>query len=193
MFIQTESTPNPNSIKFLPGCKVAGDLPPADFETLEATETRSGLAVSLFQINGVARVYLGADFVTVTKTHAQSWEGLKTLVMAAIMDHFAAELPVFLDGVDSSHNEAPEKHYEGETAEIVEQIKELIELRIRPAVAQDGGDIVFEDFESDTGIVYLSMRGACAGCPSSTMTLKQGVENLLRHYVPEVAAVEAVL
>ena len=139
------------------------------------------------------RVFLGADFVAVSKVESGDWTQLKPLVLAAIMDHFVAGLPVMDDGQAASPAARTDITYEGDAAEIVEEIQELIETRVRPAVAQDGGDIVFDRFEPDTGIVHLHMRGACAGCPSSTYTLKQGIENMLKAYVPEVTAVEAVL
>jgi len=145
-------------------------------------------------VDGVDRVFLGRDFVSINKDPARDWKHVKPMVLAAIMDHFMAGLPVVEDGaVTASETSGDGTVYEGAAAEIVEEIKELIETRVRPAVAQDGGDIIFHRFEPDTGIVHLSMRGACAGCPSSTMTLKQGIENMLKTYVPEVTAVEAVL
>ena len=139
------------------------------------------------------RVFLGNDFVSINKAEDKDWRHVKPMVLAAIMDHYMARLPVVEDGAEPSASSEADVTYEGEAAEIVEEIRELIETRVRPAVAQDGGDIIFHRFEPDTGIVHLSMRGACAGCPSSTMTLKQGIENMLKTYVPEVTAVEAVL
>jgi NFU1 iron-sulfur cluster scaffold homolog, mitochondrial len=189
MFIQTEATPNPDTVKFLPGLPVAGDLGAFDFPDLPSASS-SPLARALFEVDGVERVFLGADFVSVSKDAARDWKYLKPIVLAAIMDHYMAGLPVVEDGPAS---DADDIVYEGEAAEIVQEIKELIETRVRPAVAQDGGDITFRSFDSATGVVHLNMRGACAGCPSSTMTLKQGIENMLRTYVPEVTAVEAVL
>lgn len=189
MFIQTEPTPNPDTVKFLPGKEVAGLRGPFDFPDAGSARI-SLLARALFQIDGVDRVFLGNDFVSINKTPAADWRQVKPMVLAAIMDHYMAGLPVVEDGAGAAPDE-PE--YEGETAEIVKEIKELIETRVRPAVAQDGGDIVFHRFDAETGIVHLSMRGACAGCPSSTMTLKMGIENMLRTYVPEVTAVEAAL
>lgn len=190
MFIQTEPTPNPDTMKFLPGQPVAGDLGAFDFPDIESARP-SLLARALFQVDGVQRVFLGRDFVSISKDASKDWRHVKPMVLAAIMDHFMAGLPV----VEASavQGDGAETVYEGETAEIVDEIKELIETRVRPAVAQDGGDIVFHRFEAETGIVHLAMRGACAGCPSSTMTLKQGIENMLKTYVPEVTAVEAVL
>lgn len=192
MFIQTESTPNPDTMKFLPGRDVVGDQGPFDYRNIDAAES-SPLAQALFSVTGVVGVFLGSDFVSITKTSEQEWKHVRTLCLATIMDHFVAELPVILQSKSASSDADSERIYEGETAEIVAEIKELIDTRVRPAVARDGGDIVFHGFDSETGLVQLHMRGACAGCPSSTFTLKQGIENLLRTYVPEVTAVEAVL
>jgi Fe-S cluster biogenesis protein NfuA len=186
MFIQTEATPNPQVLKFLPGRAVLEDGG-VDFADADAA-ARSPLATALFALDGVQRVYLGSDFLTVGKSDDRDWAHLKAPVLAAVMDHFTSGRPTLLreDGT------ADETVYEGETAQIVEEIKELLDAKIRPAVAQDGGDIVFDRFVAETGVVYLHMRGACSGCPSSAMTLKAGVENMLKHYVPEVTAVEAV-
>lgn len=194
MFIQTEDTPNPQSMKFVPGQAVlgAGALG-LDFPTQESA-VASPLAQMLFETDGVMSVYLGAEFVTVTKAEAVEWLHIKPAILGAIADFFTAGLPVLADGAgDRSDAPAtPLEDYEGEDREVVEQIIELIETRVRPAVAADGGDIVFKHFEPRTGVVFLAMQGACAGCPSSTMTLKSGIENMLKHYVPEVASVEAV-
>lgn len=190
MFIQTQSTPNPETLKFLPGRPVS-PVTAYDFAS-EAESAASPLAEALFAITGVRGVFLGDDFVSITKSDETDWAVLKPQALAAIMDHFVSGAPILAEGAGASGREdAGEIAYEGETAEIVAEIKELIATRVRPAVAQDGGDIVFRRFDVETGIVHLSMRGACSGCPSSAMTLKQGVENLLRHYVPEVTAVEA--
>lgn len=188
MFIQTEDTPNPATIKFLPGRDVTGKgNPPADFQRGDNVE-QAPLAEMLFMIPDVARVFFGEDYVSVTKSDSSEWKHLKPAVLGAIMDFFVAGGVPLKEQIAA---EAAEEHsYEGETLEIVEQIKELIELRVRPAVAQDGGDIVFKHFNDEDGTVFLEMRGACAGCPSSTMTLKSGIENLLKHYVPEVTSVE---
>lgn len=191
MFIQTEDTPNPATLKFLPGRDVAGEgRPPVEFE--RGTDvSQAPLAEMLFMIPDVSRVFFGSDYVSVTKSDDAEWKYLKPAVLGAIMDFFVAGgIPLkdqIAEELDSEHS------YEGETAEIVEQIKELLELRVRPAVAQDGGDIVFKHFDDQDGTVFLQMRGACAGCPSSTMTLKSGIENLLKHYVPEVTRVEQAL
>ena len=184
MFIQTEQTPNPATLKFLPGCAVApaGTAHFAD----AAAARRSPLAERLFAVPGVAGVFLGADFVTVSKVEEGDWYQLKPAILAAIMEHFTTGRPVFL--VAEGDDTAAEA--EAEDDEIVSQIKELLETRVRPAVAQDGGDIIFHDYEN--GVVYLHMQGSCSGCPSSTATLKAGIENMLRYYVPEVVEVRAV-
>jgi Fe-S cluster biogenesis protein NfuA len=190
MFIQTQPTPNLATLKFLPGRDVS-PATPYEFISLEEASA-SPLATALFALNGVKGVFLGNDFVSITKSEEADWAVIKPQALAAIMDHFVSGAPVIAD-VTKSETPAVEDDvlYEGETAEIVAEIKELIATRVRPAVANDGGDIIFKRFDVETGIVHLTMRGACSGCPSSTLTLKQGVENLLRHYVPEVTAVEA--
>jgi len=188
MFIQTEDTPNPATLKFLPGKDVIGaGQPPVDIQRGENVSA-APLAEMLFMIPDVSRVFFGSDYISVTKADEAQWKHLKPAVLGAIMDFYVAGGVPLLDQIANA--DVDEKVYEGETLEIVEQIKELIELRVRPAVAQDGGDIVFKHFDDDDGAVYLEMRGACAGCPSSTMTLKSGIENLLKHYVPEVTRVE---
>jgi Fe-S cluster biogenesis protein NfuA len=187
MFIQTESTPNPASLKFLPGREVLG-AGTADFPTREAA-AKSPLALALFDIGGVSGVFFGADFITVSKSSGE-WPQLKPMILGAIMEHFTRGLPV-LEGEVPKASSLGES-YDAADEEIVAQIKELLETRVRPAVAQDGGDIIFRGFEGKSGTVFLNLRGSCAGCPSSTATLKNGIENMLRHYVPEVNAVEAV-
>jgi len=183
MFIQTEQTPNPATLKFLPGVAVMPSGT-ANFPERGAA-SRSPLAERLFELPEVTGVFLGADFITVTKNGDSEWHQLKPAVLAAIMEHFTAGRPIILgDAGDSAAGAA------GEDNEIVAAIKELLETRVRPAVAMDGGDITFEDY--DDGIVYLHMQGSCSGCPSSTATLKAGIENMLRHYVPEVVEVRAV-
>jgi Fe-S cluster biogenesis protein NfuA len=184
MFIQTEATPNPATLKFLPG-RVVMPAGTADFPSAE-TAARSPLAVALFAVAGVEGVFFGADFVTVTKSVDQDWHVMKPVVLGAIMEHFTAGRPILAEGAA-----APAAAQDGEESEIVVQIKELLDTRVRPAVAQDGGDIVFHSFED--GVVYLHMQGSCSGCPSSTATLKSGIENMLRHYIPEVVEVRAVL
>jgi len=185
MFIQTEATPNPAVLKFLPGRVVLGSGTREFRDGAEAAA--SPLALALFEVDGVTRVFFGPDFLTVTKTAERDWSHLKAPILAAIMDHFTSEGPL----ITEAEVAAPAtRTYEGESAQIVSEIIELLDSRIRPAVAQDGGDILFSHFEPDTGVVWLHMRGACAGCPSSAATLKAGVENMLRHYVPEVTRVE---
>src|SRR4029453_9133980 len=190
MFIQTEATPNPEVLKFLPGKTVLGEGT-RDFRTPEEAAA-SPLAVELFEVTGVTRVFYGPDFITVGKHASVDWPLLKAPILAAIMDHFTSGRPLFTEDGDQTagHDEG---HYEGDTAQIVAEIKDLLDTRIRPAVAQDGGDILFSRFDVDTGVVWLNMRGACSGCPSSTATLKAGVENMLKHYVPEVTRVEQTL
>lgn len=188
MFIQTESTPNPATLKFLPGREVMGQGAVADFPD-RASAGRSPLADALFSIPEVERVFFGADFISVTKTDGD-WRHLKPAVLGAIMEHFTRGLPLLAEGA-GAETEAEEGYAEAD-AEIVEQIRELIETRVRPAVAGDGGDIIFKGFDGRAGTVFLQLRGSCAGCPSSTMTLKNGIENMLRHFIPEVNAVEAV-
>lgn len=185
MFIQTESTPNPATLMFLPGRTVA-DGAPADFRTLEET-SRSPLAAALFEIDGVREVFLGSDFVSVTKDDRTDWSQLKPIVLGALMEHFVSGAPVFAEGGEGSEED---EFFAVEDAETVDEIKELIESRVRPAVASDGGDIRFRGFKD--GTVYLSMKGACSGCPSSTATLKHGIQNLLTHFVPDVRAVEQI-
>lgn len=185
MFIQTESTPNPATLKFLPGQTVlqAGT---ADFPEASSAGS-SPLATRIFAVDGVTGVFFGTDFVTVTKTDAVEWDHLKPSILGAIMEHFQSGQPVMSGDTAAAGGHA---EHSGEDSEIVDQIKELLDTRVRPAVAQDGGDITFHGF--DRGVVYLHMQGACAGCPSSTLTLKMGIENLLRHYIPEVVEVRPV-
>lgn len=185
MFIQTESTPNPATLKFLPGQSVL-EVGTADFPSAE-TAGSSPLATRLFGISGVSGVFFGLDFVTVTKTEDTDWDHVKPAILGAIMEHFQSGQPAVSEGDRAASGHA---EHTGEDGEIVDQIKELLDTRVRPAVAQDGGDIVFHGF--DRGVVYLHMQGACAGCPSSTLTLKMGIENLLRHYIPEVVEVRPV-
>lgn len=185
MFIQTEATPNPATLKFLPGRTVmeAGTL---DF-TDEQEARRSPLASALFGVKGVSGVMFGFDFIAVTKDSGE-WQHLKPAILGAIMEHFLGSAPLLLD--DAATTAGGEEFYAPEDAQTVETIKELIETRVRPAVAGDGGDITFRGFRD--GTVYLAMKGACAGCPSSTATLKSGIQNLLRHFVPEVRDVEQI-
>ncbi|PVH29123.1 NifU family protein [Pararhodobacter oceanensis] len=183
MFIQTESTPNPATLKFLPGQNVLGQGT-ADFPEAESAGN-SPLARAIFDVQNVTGVFLGSDFITVTKAEATDWAHVKPAILGAIMEHFQSGRPAIEGQTEEAH-----ATQDGPDGEIVEQIKELLDTRVRPAVAQDGGDITFHGF--DRGVVYLMMKGACAGCPSSTMTLKMGIENLLRHYIPEVTEVRPV-
>lgn len=184
MFIETEGTPNPATLKFLPGRYVM-EFGTADFASPVSAES-SPLALALFDLPGVARVFFGNDFITVTKNDAIDWSALKPQVLAAIMDHFVSGRPV-LEGNAAGLDE---EEIDPDDQEIVDQIKELLDTRVRPAVAGDGGDIVFRGYRD--GVVRLHMQGACSGCPSSRATLKHGIENMLRHFVPEVVAVEQV-
>lgn len=184
MFIQTESTPNPATLKFLPGQAVLG-AGTADFQDAEAAAI-SPLAQRVFSVAGVTAVFFGTDFVTVTKGDAVEWDHIKPAILGAIMEHFQSGQPV-MEGTSENTGHA---EHTGPDEQVVNQIKDLLDTRVRPAVAQDGGDITFHGFEK--GIVYLTMQGACAGCPSSTLTLKMGIENLLRHYIPEVLEVRPV-
>jgi Fe-S cluster biogenesis protein NfuA len=184
MFIETEGTPNPATLKFLPGRTVMG-VGTADFAAPDLAD-RSPLAQALFSLPGVARVFLGSDFVTITKTDVIDWQALRPQVLGVLMEHFVAGRPV----VQGDSDAVLEDDVAPEDREVVEQIKELLDTRVRPAVAGDGGDIVFRGYRD--GVVRLHMQGACSGCPSSSATLKHGIENMLRHYVPEVVAVEQV-
>ena len=185
MFIQTEDTPNPATLKFLPGREVMG-TGTAEFSSEEAAAA-SPLAQRLFEVDGVTSIFLGADFITVAKREDKEWYLMKPAVLGVIMEHFVSGAPVMRE--DGAGEQAGHAGGE-EDSEVVSQIKELLDTRVRPAVAMDGGDITFEGFEE--GVVWLHMRGACAGCPSSTATLKMGIENMLRHYIPEVREVRPV-
>ena len=184
MFIQTEATPNPATLKFLPGRAVltSGTL---DMPSREAA-AQSPLAERLFAINGVNGVFFGSDFITVSKTDGE-WQQLKPAILGAIMEHFMSGAPIVREDAAAP---AADEFFDAKDAEMVATIKELIETRVRPAVANDGGDITFRGFKD--GVVYLNMRGACSGCPSSTATLKHGIQNLLRHFVPDVTEVRPV-
>jgi Fe-S cluster biogenesis protein NfuA len=185
MFIQTEATPNPATLKFLPGKPV---LPGSTREYRNETEAGdSPLASSLFKISGVSGVFLGHDFVTVTRKDAE-WQQLKPAILGTIMDHYLSGAPVIEN--ESAPVPGGDEFFDEGADETVKTIKELLESRVRPAVAQDGGDITFKGFKD--GVVYLNMKGSCAGCPSSTATLKHGIENLLRHFLPEVTEVRPV-
>jgi Fe-S cluster biogenesis protein NfuA len=185
MFIQTEATPNPATLKFLPGKPV---LPGGtrDYRDAQAAE-ESPLAQKLFSVAGVSGVFLGQDFITVSKSGAE-WQHLKPAILGLIMDHYLSGAPMLLG--ESPKDADGEEFFAEDDAEVVSTIKQLLDTRVRPAVAQDGGDITFHGFRE--GVVYLNMKGSCAGCPSATATLKHGIENLLRHFVPEVSEVRAV-
>jgi Fe-S cluster biogenesis protein NfuA len=184
MFIQTEATPNPATLKFLPGRPVLTegvlDIPSA------AEAAKSPLAARLFDVPGVAGVFFGGDFITVTKSDGE-WQHLKPAILGAIMEHFLSGAPIVTDGAEAV---GADEFFDSQDAETVAQIKELIETRVRPAVANDGGDITFRGFKD--GVVFVHMKGSCSGCPSSTATLKSGIQNLLRHFVPEVIEVQPV-
>lgn len=190
MLIETELTPNPATLKFLPGRTVM-DSGTRDFATPEEAEV-SPLADALFALGDVTGVFFGRDFISVTAAPGVDWSGLKPDVLGILLDHFSANMPLFRQGSAGFSVPPPESDFADnpEDADIVAQIKELIETRVRPAVANDGGDIVYRGF--DKGKVFLQMQGACAGCPSSTATLKNGIEQLLKYYVPEVTEVRAV-
>lgn len=180
MFIETESTPNPMTLKFLPGQPILGDKT-ADFADADAALI-SPLAEALFGLEGVTRVFLGGDFVTITKANETDWQALKPQVLGLLMEYLMAGKPILRGGI-----ELDEEDVDPADQEIVTQIKELLDTRVRPAVAGDGGDIIFKGYRD--GVVSLKMQGACAGCPSSTATLKHGIENMLKHYIPEVTSV----
>jgi len=180
MFIETEGTPNPATLKFLPGRDILGDKT-ADFADADAALI-SPLAEALFGLEGVARVFLGGDFVTITKTPVVEWQALKPQVLGLLMEHLTTGQPILRDNIALDAED-----FDPADAEIAAQIKELLDTRIRPAVAGDGGDIIFRGFRD--GVVSLKMQGSCAGCPSSTATLKHGIETMLKHYIPEVSSV----
>lgn len=184
MFIQTEETPNPATLKFLPGRTVMASGT-AEFKSEEDAASGSPLAAALFEVDGVTTVFLAGEFISVSKRDDKEWYLMKPAVLGVIMEHFVAGKPILAEG----GVEAAEAEVRPEDEEVVSQIKELLDTRVRPAVSMDGGDIVFHGYED--GVVTLTMQGACAGCPSSTATLKMGIENMLRHYIPEVREVRA--
>jgi Fe-S cluster biogenesis protein NfuA len=186
MFIQTEATPNPATLKFIPG-RVVVDGNPMEFASREAA-ARSPLAEKLFEVPGVTGVFYGSDFITVTKANGE-WQQLKPAILGAIMEHYMSGVPLLADGAAQSDADLDDEDefFDEADAETVDMIKDLIETRVRPAVANDGGDITFRGFKD--GIVYLNMKGACSGCPSSTATLQHGIQNLLKHFVPDVVEV----
>ncbi len=184
MFIQTEPTPNPNALKFLPGRDVSAEL--RDFVNREEAAA-SPLAETLFELEGVTGIFFGYDYISVTRSpDGPDWPQMKAPILAAIMDHFVSGAALMCDGAGAAAET-------GEDSEVVAEIKALLDSRVRPAVAQDGGDILFDGFDEGTGVLTLRMRGACAGCPSSAMTLKAGVEQMMKHYIPEVTSVEQVI
>jgi Fe-S cluster biogenesis protein NfuA len=187
MFIQTEATPNPATLKFLPG-KVVMENGTAEFRSEEEALAGSPLAARLFSIPGVTGVYFGYDFITVSK-ESQEWQHLKPAILGAIMEHYLSGDPVAA-AAEAGEAEGGLEEFDPADADIVATIKELLDTRVRPAVAQDGGDITFRAFRD--GVVYLHMQGACSGCPSSTATLRHGIENLLKHFVPEVSEVQPI-
>ncbi|MCJ9428245.1 NifU family protein [Kordiimonas marina] len=186
MFIETEPTPNPDTLKFLPG-RVVMERGSANFPDAESAVGASPLAEAMFALSAVRGVFLGYDFITITKDTGENWDSLKPAVLAALMQFYASGIPAFIEHASSGENAVDEDEAD---ADIIDQIKTLLDEKVRPAVAGDGGDIVYRGFKE--GVVYLQMQGACAGCPSSTLTLKHGIENLLKYYVPEVTDVRAV-
>ena len=187
MFIQTEATPNPETMKFLPGQQL---LESGTYEcTTEEAAANSPFAQRLFKLQGVRSIFISGDFVSITKEEDTDWSMLKPMVLAAIMEHLSVGMPIF-HGSGASSESVSQVNEDDD--EITLQIKELLDTRVRPMVAMDGGDIVFDSFDADSGVVYLRMQGACAGCPSSTATLKMGIENMLRHFLPEVQEVRPV-
>jgi Fe-S cluster biogenesis protein NfuA len=189
MFIQTEATPNPATLKFLPGREVMPSGT-ADFRDADSAAQASPLAGRLFAVRGVVGVFFGFDFITVTSDGSADWQHLKPAILGTIMEHFMSGQPVMASGAGDHSDTDGEEFFDKADQEIVVTIKELLDTRVRPAVAQDGGDITFRGYQN--GTVFLHMKGACAGCPSSTATLKHGIQNLLRHFVPEVEHVEQV-
>jgi len=186
MFIQTEQTPNPQTLKFLPGKAVMNEGT-AFFQNVNET-SNSPLAKRLFSVEGVEGVFLGSDFITITKKENLEWQVMKPSVLGAIVDHFNSGDEIYIPKTKEEGKKSLQE--DPNDSDIVKQIKELLETRVRPAVAMDGGDIIYDSFED--GIVYLQMQGACSGCPSSTATLKMGIENMLKHYIPEVQEVKPI-
>jgi len=183
MFIRFEETPNPATLKFIPDDQIVLEKGTAEFKNQKQAATSSPLALQLFEIAGVESIFFGRDFITITKSEKIDWPKIKAEIQATIMDFFVTKKPVMFEKKD-------EEATNDEDSEVVKQIKELIEIKVRPAVAMDGGDIIFHSFEE--GIVRLVLKGSCSGCPSSTITLKNGIENMLKHYIPEVEGVEQV-
>jgi Fe-S cluster biogenesis protein NfuA len=189
MFIQTQETPNPETLKFIPSGETVLGNETAEFKNQKSAATKSPLALQLLEILGVESVFFGSDFITITKGANSSWEEIKSEILATIMDFYVSGKPIMFEQ-KTSENSSENSPENSQDSEIVKQIKELIEIKVRPAVAMDGGDIIFDSFED--GIVKLQLKGSCSGCPSSTITLKNGIENMLKHYIPEVLAVEQV-
>lgn len=190
MFIQTEETPNPATLKFIPDGHVILKKGTAEFKNQKQAEAKSPLALQLFAITGVEAVFFGQDFITITKSGNAVWKYLISEIQAVIMDFFLTGKDVMFENKEDLTLRDSKEDSASEDSEIVKQIKELIEIKVRPAVAMDGGDIIFHSFEN--GVVYLILKGSCSGCPSSTITLKNGIENMLKHYIPEVEAVEQI-
>ncbi len=188
MFIQTEQTPNPKTLKFLPGETVL-ENGTAFFETKRAAEDASPLAAALFQIKDVSGVFFGFDFITITSEDGD-WDEIKPMALGVIMEHYMGGISVMFENRAASESSEGRTDRTEEEEDIILQIKDLLDERVRPAVARDGGDITFYDYQD--GVVFLQMKGACSGCPSSTATLQHGVQNLLKHYIPEIQSVEAV-
>ena len=192
MFIRFEETPNPLTLKFIPDDKIVLEQGTMEFKNQKQASTKSPLALQLFEIEGVKAVFLGHDFITITKNDLAEWPKIKTEIQATIMDFFVSNKPILFANIlqNEKLNSSEISNSTKGDSDIVTQIKELIEVKVRPAVAMDGGDIIFHSFEN--GVVYLVLKGSCSGCPSSTVTLKNGIENMLKHYIPEVEAVEQV-
>jgi Fe-S cluster biogenesis protein NfuA len=202
MFIRCEETPNPQTLKFIPDDRIILPSGTLEFKNQKQASLKSPLALVLFEISGIKSVFLGKDFITITKNEEINWAKIKTEIQATIMDFLSSGKPILFENlpeknlVDNQKNTSNHVQNNGldpiknESDAIISQIKELIEIKVRPAVAMDGGDIIFHSFED--GIVYLVLKGSCSGCPSSTITLKNGIENMLKHYIPEVEAVEQI-
>lgn len=186
MYIQTEKTPNPNTMKFIPG-EIVLESGSASFKSKEDAQGVSDLASVLFEIPDVEQIFFGNDFITVTKKEDSDWNMLKANVLTTVMEHYISGRPVMKGESRKTLNKADTSTEED--SDVVKQIKELIDTRVRPAVAEDGGDIIYQGFKD--GVVYLELHGSCSGCPSSTVTLKNGIESMLKHYIPEIVAVEA--
>jgi hypothetical protein len=185
MFIQTEETPNPETLKFIPDGKTVAGNATIEFKNQQQASKKSPLAMQLFAIEGIESIFLGHDFITITKSSNKNWQYLKSEIQATILDFYLSGKPILFAETENKTSDNVI-----EDSDIVKQIKELIEIKVRPSVAMDGGDIIFHSFEN--GIVYLVLKGSCSGCPSSSITLKNGIENMLKHYIPEVEGVEQV-